>query len=195
MGELAGSTKTWAGSAVQPCTAPAHLCTSTSLHTHSSAHTSAHIHSHTPVDTCALRPATHLCTQACLYTHSHVSTHPRTLVHILNLTPVSLHTHVPMRAHPPIHTHPCAHLHTLTLSILPLGPSAIPFILWLLRITMPAGEEAELPPDLQVSAAGVQVLGKHSLPAGCIHGTCSDPQSWDLTLSPKYLSKQEGAGR
>lgn len=41
----------------------------------------------------------------------------------------------------------------------------------------------------------VQVLGKRSSPAGCTHGTCSGPQSWGLTLSPKYSSKQEGAGR
>lgn len=60
---------------------------------------------------------------------------------------------------------------------------------------MTAGEEAVLAPALQVGATGIPVLGKHSSPAGCTHETWSDPQSWGLTLGPKYLSKQEGAGR
>lgn len=52
---------------------------------------------------------------------------------------------------------------------------------------MLAGEEAVLSPGLWACVTGVQVLGKHSPPAGTL--------GWALTLSPKYLSKHEGAGR
>ena len=155
MGELAGGTKTWAGSAVEPCTPPADLCTSTFLHTHSSAHTSTHIHSRIPVDTHALGPATHLCTLARVCMHTRMSMHTHKLScasstsHQCPCTPMYL-----CIAHLSMHMHPCAHLHALTLSIPPLGPPAIPFILWPLRITMPAGEEAVLPPALWVDAMG-----------------------------------------
>lgn len=123
--------------------------TCTTMHIHLSARPFTHTCPHPFPHTCghsglgSSHKAVH--TGMCLYAHSHVSAHPQTPRHILNPTPVSLHTHVPVRAHPPTHTHPCAHLHTLTLPIPPLGPPAIPFILWLLRITLPAGEEAVLP--------------------------------------------------
>lgn len=139
---------------------------------------------HTSINICFLPTCPHaslrsshipVCVGICLYAHLPTSAHPQTPTHILILTPVPLHTHVPMHMHPSKHTHACAHLHTLSIS--PLGCPAFSFIFCLARNIMPAGEQAVLSPGLWVCVTGVEVLGKHSLPAGTL--------SWGLTLSPK----------
>lgn len=131
-------TKIWAGSGVQSCTAPAHLCTSTSLHTHLPTSVSC-LHACEKQCPHASLGSSHLpvCAGICLYTHSPVSAHPQTLTHIFIPTPVSLHNHVPMQVQPFTHTRACAHLHTLSIS--PPGCPAISFMFWLVRNIMSAG--------------------------------------------------------
>lgn len=147
MGELAGGTKRWAGSA---CTAmhntctPMHTCLSAHpfLCTHTCPHPFPHtwVHpclgsSHTPVHTFVYALA-----RQCIPMNScaHPQPHSGALVHPMHLCMLTL----PCICIP-VHT-----LHTRTLSVPPLGPPATPSILGLLRITMPAGEEAVLLPAL-----------------------------------------------
>lgn len=155
-----------------------------------------------------------LCTPAPLRTHLPTSTpaylwtlmpwvQPHTCAHchmfVLTLacqcTPTNSHAHPQPHTSAFTHPHTCmgspshAHISLCTLahtdpfhapsttscnSLYPLAPE-----------DHHASRRGGLPLALRVGAAGVRVLGKCSSPAGCPHGTCSDPQSWALTLSPK----------
>lgn len=157
--------------------------TCTPVHIHLSAHTSAYI-CFLPTCPHASLGSSHIpvCAGICLSAHS-----PASHTHKLSLTSSPPHQGpcTPMHVHPSMHTHACAHLHLFSIS--PLGHPATSFIFCLARNIMPAGEEAVLSPVLWVCVTAVEVLGKHSSPAGTL--------SRGLTLIPKQRSKYEGAGR
>lgn len=130
----------------------------------------------------ALDPATYLCVLAFVCTHTHLSVHTRKL----SLTSSSPQQCPCTTTYPCRCSLPCTHVpvHTCTPFQSHLQDVLPPPLLSGLQGT--SCQQVVLSPGLWVCVTGAQVLGKHfSLPGAL---------SWGLTLSPKYLSKHEGAG-